>query len=225
MFAVRSGGHNSNPGFASVGDSGVLLDLGSLNQITLSKDKDFVSLGPRAKWDQVYGELEKNKLTVVGGRVVGVGVGGLIIGGGMSHFSNAWGMVCDHVKNMEVVLANSRIVQANENENSDLFRALKGGGANFGIVTRFDLYTNPEYQVWYSTKMYSVEDKDRVVKAAIEVQQAMDEDDRIGFYLTVGTEFFCGWHVVQGTEFPAVFHAFDGIKPMAVPVPETVGTQ
>jgi hypothetical protein len=69
----------------------------------------------------------------------------------MSHFSNRWGLVCDNVKNMEVrpdfyhngflhwvayvtqvVLADSRIVQANTYENPDLFRALKGGGANFG---------------------------------------------------------------------------------------------
>jgi predicted alternative tryptophan synthase beta-subunit len=52
--------------------------------------------------------------------------------GGMSHFSNHWGLVCDNVKNFEVVLGSSDIVQANADENPDLFRALKGGGSNFG---------------------------------------------------------------------------------------------
>jgi FAD/FMN-containing dehydrogenase len=80
-FAVCSCGHSANPGFASIGESGVLLDLGALNEISLSKEKNIVSLGPGAKWDEVYEELEKEGLTVVGGRVAGVGVGGLITGG------------------------------------------------------------------------------------------------------------------------------------------------
>lgn len=80
-FAVRSGGHSPNPGFGSVGESGVLLDLGAFNTTTLSPEGDIASVGPGATWDSVYEELEKHKLTVVGGRVIGVGVGGLITGG------------------------------------------------------------------------------------------------------------------------------------------------
>jgi FAD/FMN-containing dehydrogenase len=80
-FAVRSGGHNPSPGFASIGSEGVLLDLSDINQITLSSDKSYVSLGPGGTWENVYKELEKFQLTVVGGRVAGVGVGGLILGG------------------------------------------------------------------------------------------------------------------------------------------------
>ena len=83
-FAIRSGGHAPSPGFSSVEESGVLLDLGALNAITLSPEGDMASVGPGATWDSVYEELEKHELTVVGGRVTGVGVGGLIIGGSSS---------------------------------------------------------------------------------------------------------------------------------------------
>ena len=80
-FAIRSVGHNHNPNFSSIGSEGILIDLGSLNSIRLSPGKDIVSLGPGAKWDEIYQELEKHELTTVGGRTSGVGAGGLISGG------------------------------------------------------------------------------------------------------------------------------------------------
>jgi FAD/FMN-containing dehydrogenase len=80
-FAIRSAGHSANPGFASIGESGFVIDLSSLNTITLSETKDVASVGPGATWDKVYEALEKHELAVVGGRAPGVGVGGLITGG------------------------------------------------------------------------------------------------------------------------------------------------
>jgi FAD/FMN-containing dehydrogenase len=80
-FAIRSAGHNPGPGFASIGPEGVLLDMRDINQVTLSSDKSYVSIGPGNTWEKVYNALEKSQLTVVGGRVAGVGVGGLILGG------------------------------------------------------------------------------------------------------------------------------------------------
>lgn len=80
-FAVRSGGHNASPGFSGVGEAGILLDLGALNSITLSTDEAIASVGTGATWEMVYQEMEKHERTVVGGRVAGVGVGGLILGG------------------------------------------------------------------------------------------------------------------------------------------------
>lgn len=71
----------ANPGFSSVDESGILFDLGALKEITLSPKRDVVSVGPGVAWDEVYEELEQHELTVVGGRVVGVGVGGLVLGG------------------------------------------------------------------------------------------------------------------------------------------------
>ena len=79
-FAIRSGGHSANPGFGSV-DSGILIDLSSLNDIVLSPDHKVVSVGPGAKSDILYEELEKYEVTVVGGRAAGIGMGGFITGG------------------------------------------------------------------------------------------------------------------------------------------------
>jgi FAD/FMN-containing dehydrogenase len=84
-FAVRGAGHNAGPGFAGVGPEGVLIDMRNFSDIKLSSDKSSVSVGPGTSWDKVYGEVQKSGLTVVGGRVGGVGVGGLILGGKCSY--------------------------------------------------------------------------------------------------------------------------------------------
>lgn len=134
-FAVRSGGHMANPGFSGVDGRGVVLDMGGISGIQLSPDKKTVSLGTGGRWDPVYEYLEKHQLTTVGARAQSVGIGGLITGGGMSHFSNAWGMSCDNVRNYQVVLADSTVVNANAQQNADLFKALKGGMANLGMAS------------------------------------------------------------------------------------------
>ncbi|KAE8449146.1 hypothetical protein EG329_008530 [Mollisiaceae sp. DMI_Dod_QoI] len=222
QFAVRSGGHNSNPGCSSIGESGILLDLSLLNEINLSEDKETAYVGPGATWDEVYEELEKYELTVVGGRASGVGVGGLITGGGMSHFSNHWGMACDNV-----VLADSTIVQTDIKENPDLFQALKGGGLNFGIVTRCDLKTYSDYRLWYTIKVYSPADINEVMKATVKVQIAMEEDDCVGFFLSINASFLVAGMLYRGQTqgTPPVFDVFNHIDPMSIALPETHGTQ
>lgn len=80
-FAVRGAGHNANSGFSSIGQEGILIDLGAMNQLTLNDDKSVVSIGPGNTWDVVYGTLGKFNLTAAGGRAAGVGVGGLLLGG------------------------------------------------------------------------------------------------------------------------------------------------
>lgn len=96
-----------------------------------------------------------------------------------------------------------------------------------GIVTRFDLHTNHDFGVWYTFKVYSHSDVDRVMEAAIKVQMAMDEDDRIGFFLVVQPACLIAGMLYRGHSetMPSAFHAFDGIEPLTTAVPETNGTQ
>lgn len=139
-FAVRGGGHMPIPGYANT-DGGILIGLSKLNQIALSKDHSYVSVGPGQRWGDVYSYLEPYGLVALGGRVGIVGVPGLLLGGGISFYSNQYGFAADNVVAYEVVLAQGQIVTATATRNSDLFWALKGGGNSFGIVTRFDLNT------------------------------------------------------------------------------------
>jgi len=79
-FAVKSGGHARDAGFSNA-DGGVTIDLIRMGRVDLSKDKKSVKVGAGARWLDVYSSLEKDNLTVVGGRVADVGVGGLTLGG------------------------------------------------------------------------------------------------------------------------------------------------
>lgn len=89
-FAIRSGGHNYIPGFASINETGVLISLSELNSILPSNDKETVHVGPGNRWDAVYKALAPQGLTVIGGRVGPVGVGGLILGGNRVFFKSTW---------------------------------------------------------------------------------------------------------------------------------------
>jgi FAD/FMN-containing dehydrogenase len=100
-FAVRGGGHMPIPGYANI-DGGILVGMTDLNRITLSSDKSYVSVGPGRRWEEVYDFLEPYGLVVLGGRVGIVGVPGLLLGGGISFYSNQYGFASDNVIAFEV---------------------------------------------------------------------------------------------------------------------------
>ncbi|KAH3949818.1 hypothetical protein HBH70_047190 [Parastagonospora nodorum] len=147
VFAVRSGGHSPVAGASSV-KGGALIDLSLFDQVMLSVDKKSVVIGAGCKWMHVYKALEKQGLAVAGGRNSAVGVGGLTLGGGLSFFSPRFGMVCSNIVEYEVVLANGSVVTASETSNADLWRALKGGANNFGIVTSFTAKAFRSADIW-----------------------------------------------------------------------------
>jgi FAD/FMN-containing dehydrogenase len=91
---------------------------------------------------------EAHGLGITGGRVSTVGVAGLTLGGGASFHSGRRGFACDDMLNYEVVLADGSVVNANKDENPRLWKALKGGGSNFGIVTRFDMAAFPAGDIY-----------------------------------------------------------------------------
>jgi hypothetical protein len=94
-----------------------------------------------------------------------------------------------------------------------------------GIVTRFDLYTNPEYRVWFSLKAYSAIDVVQVMSAIISVQKAMEENDKIDLVVSVLKNMFVACFLYRGWDVPNAFEAFDSTPTMAILMPETRGTQ
>ncbi|RYC55514.1 hypothetical protein CHU98_g10691 [Xylaria longipes] len=152
-IAVRSGGHSSTGSSSTV--NGVTIDLSHLNSTSYNAETNIASIGPGGRWEYVYAELIKYGVTATGGRDGDVGVGGFLLGGGNSYYSGRMGFGCDSVVNFEVVLANGTIINANQTANSDLWQALKGGGNNFGIVTRFDMEAVPAPDIFSDTRFLS----------------------------------------------------------------------
>ncbi|KAH9435357.1 hypothetical protein MCOR02_004301 [Pyricularia oryzae] len=146
-FAIRSGGHTPFKGAASI-DDGVLLDLGRLNAPGVSEDRKSIVASPGWTWDQVTERLDPYNVSTLGARVANVGVGGAVLNCGTSFFSPRYGFICDMVEDFEVVLANGSIVHANKQDNKSLWKALRGGGNNFGVVTAITFRTFPQGRFW-----------------------------------------------------------------------------
>ncbi|KAI1273033.1 hypothetical protein F5Y07DRAFT_378185 [Xylaria sp. FL0933] len=137
-FAVRAAGQQPLPGCANIQD-GITVDLRSLKGLALKDDVVQVAAGER--WGSVYEFLEPHGLGVTGGKSTSCGIGGLATQGGLSFYSSREGFICDNVVNFEIVVASGEVINANARENSDLWVALRGGGNNLGIVSRFDFRT------------------------------------------------------------------------------------
>lgn len=194
--AVRSGGHGL-PGFSNI-DRGVTIDLSMLNGTSYDAESNIASIQPGGRWKDAYAELEEHRVTVAGGRDGGVGVGGFLLGGGISFFSGRRGFGCDSVVNYEVVLADGSVVNANRDDNEDLWRALKGGMSNFGIVTRFDMEAMPSedmyYNVWFVDGGHSDVVMD-AVSAFTDHEVATKDDAMICFFshdTTVSPDIYVG---------------------------------
>ncbi|KAJ5101068.1 6-hydroxy-D-nicotine oxidase [Penicillium angulare] len=225
-FSIRTTGHNPNPGFSSADATAIVLDIRNLQSKDLGPDNT-ARFGSGNTWGEVYAWLEERKLSAIGGRDQQVGLGGFLLGGGMGALPHLFGLGADGVKNFEVLLADGTLVNANINENSDLYSVLKGGGSNFGIVTRFDLETHPLIAVQYMINLYNPEDHVEINKATVAVQEAMENDPRIGLF----TNFNNGFVAVgllygdHPSESPAAFKPFHDLKSLiASPLPSTNGT-
>ncbi|KAB2345900.1 LLM class flavin-dependent oxidoreductase [Actinomadura rudentiformis] len=134
-LAVRSGGHGISG--RSTNDGGVVIDLGRLNGIDVTGTT--VRVGPGTNWGHVAESLAPFGLAMSSGDYGDVGVGGLATAGGIGFLGRKFGLTIDHVRSVDVVLADGRLVRADASENPDLFWALRGAGGNFGIVTSFEL--------------------------------------------------------------------------------------
>ncbi|KIN08813.1 hypothetical protein OIDMADRAFT_175526 [Oidiodendron maius Zn] len=152
-FAVKSGGHAAFEGASNI-QGGMTIDLVNLNELSVRSDNAQTSVGAGLVWYDVYTQLQPLNLSVIGGRVSAIGVGGLTLGGGISFFSGRYGWACDNVNNYEVVLADGSIREVSYSTYPDLYFALRGGGNNFGIVTRFDLMTFPQGDLWAGSETF-----------------------------------------------------------------------
>ncbi|KAI0317695.1 FAD-binding domain-containing protein [Amylostereum chailletii] len=151
-FAVKGGGHIMNPGFSST--TGVQVAMSRFSFIQNNPSSGTVDVGAGLIWDDVYQALDGSGINVVGGRIPGVGVAGLTLGGGYSWKTNQYGLALDNVAAYELVLPNGTVTSIT-NSSGDLWFALRGGSNNFastpfkdGIVTKFTFLSHPQTDVW-----------------------------------------------------------------------------
>lgn len=174
-FAIKSGGHNPWPGVNDIND-GVVVDLSNINEVSLSYDRTSVKLGAGGKWGDVYRALEPQGMMVPGARASDVGIGGMVLGGGLSYFTPRVGLTADNVIDFEVVLASGDIIHATDANNTDLFYSLKGGTSNFGIVTRMDVKAFQNGQIWGGKIVSSIDSTEDALHHLSEFVTNSNED-------------------------------------------------
>jgi len=136
-LAVRSGGHGISG--RSTNDGGIVIDLSRLNAISvLSESARLVRVEAGARWKDVAAALAPHGWALSSGDYGGVGVGGLATAGGIGWLVRERGLTIDHLRAATMVLADGSVVRVSDTENPDLFWAVRGAGANFGIVTSFE---------------------------------------------------------------------------------------
>lgn len=140
-LAVRCGGHSIAG--TSVCEGGVLIDLSSLKGIHIDADRGTAIAQAGVLWGEYDREAQLYGRATPGGRVTTTGLGGFTLGGGYGWLSGKYGLTCDNLVAADIVTADGRLVHVSEDENPDLLWGLRGAGANFGVVTSYELRLHP----------------------------------------------------------------------------------
>jgi len=135
-IAVRGGAHSLS-GQSGV-DDGLVVDLSGMREVTVDAERKRARAGGGALISDLNAATQAHGLAAPMGIVGHTGVGGLTLGGGMGWLSRPAGLSIDNVESVEIVVADGRVLRASNDENADLFWAVRGGGGSLGVVTEFE---------------------------------------------------------------------------------------
>jgi FAD/FMN-containing dehydrogenase len=182
-LSVRGGGHNVAG--SSICDRGVVIDLSSLREVTVDAGARRAAVGGGSLWSDVDKATQTHGLATTGGIISHTGVGGLTLGGGIGWLMRRYGLACDNLVGAEVVTAAGDVVQTDSDQDPELFWALRGGGGNFGVVTRYEFELHPVSTVLAALVMYEPRDAAVVLTAYRQfVDDCPDELTTVATFLT-----------------------------------------
>jgi FAD/FMN-containing dehydrogenase len=154
-LSVKGGGHSA-PGFG-VNDDGLVIDLSLLHGVQVDPQGGRARAGGGTTWGEFNEATYAYGLATTGGIVSTTGIGGLTLGGGIGYLARAHGLSIDNLLSAQVVTADGRVKMASEQQDPDLFWALRGGGGNFGVVTSFEYKLHSVKDVYVGIFLYELD--------------------------------------------------------------------
>jgi FAD/FMN-containing dehydrogenase len=135
LLSIKGGGHHIAG--TSIAQGGLTLDMAQMRAVEVDAKARRAQVGPGARLQDVDRATQEHGLATVLGFISEVGVAGLTLGGGLGYLTRRFGWGVDNLEEVEIVTADGEVRIANRDEHPDLFWAVRGGGGNFGVVTRF----------------------------------------------------------------------------------------
>jgi len=187
-IAVRGGGH----GVAGhcVGDGSLVVDLRLMRDVTVDVDARTATCGGGVLWEDLDPACQRHGLATPGGTFGDTGVAGLTLGGGLGHLTGLYGLTLDNLVAATVVTADGTVHRTSDDENAELFWALRGGGGNFGVVTDFTFRLHPVGRLLGGLLQYRLEDAQAAVTLWREVMA--DAPDELACFAQVFRSLFTG---------------------------------
>lgn len=140
-ISIRGGGHNIAGN--AVCDNGVMIDLSTMKNVRVDDRNRRAYVEPGATLNDLDRATQVHGLATPVGINSTTGIAGLTLGGGFGWLTRKYGLTIDNLVSAEVVTVDGRKIRATENENVDIFWAIRGGGGNFGVVTEFEFALHP----------------------------------------------------------------------------------
>jgi FAD/FMN-containing dehydrogenase len=140
-ISVRGGGHNVSG--RAVTDGGLMIDLAEMKEIRVDPERRTIRAQGGVTWAEFNRESAVHGLACTGGAISTTGIAGLTLGGGLGWLMGVYGLAADNVLSVELVTANSEVLNVRPDSHPDLFWALRGGGGNFGVATSFEYRLHP----------------------------------------------------------------------------------
>lgn len=179
LVAVRGGGH-SWPG-KSVCEGGMMLDLSAMNDVTIDTQRRIARTGGGALLNNLDTASLEHGLVTTAGVVSHTGVGGYTLGGGFGRLNRKYGLTIDNLRAVHIVTADGQPRMASADNEPDLFWAVRGGGGNFGVVTRFDYQLHPfDRNVLSGMIVWPVEQAREVLDFYADWHQGLSDDLYVG---------------------------------------------
>jgi len=162
--SIRGGGHQIAG--SAVCDDGLVIDLSEMRTVMVDAQSRLAHAQGGATWGEVDRVTQAVGLVTPGGEVSTTGIGGFTLGGGMGLIMRQYGLACDNLRSVEIVMADGAVRTASRTENPELFWAVRGGGRGIGVVTSFEFELHPlGPDVPVAQLFYSMDDAERILRA------------------------------------------------------------